>query len=515
MNMSARRFVAKAAMVALVRLDLPPGAPALSPLKRQATLGAVAEWGVAAVLILALALYAYLGRYARYLADDYATKVALGVRSFWAQQVAEYQRAGGRFAAEAAVDGAGLLNEFFVRLLPGLLLVLWVAAIAIAVKAVLPSIGRLASLIIAMGIVFTTLHITPSPFESLYWMTASLIYISPLILGTVFVALAASRHEPRRTTILAAGVVAFVAGGFNETYAALQLLMIGAALLATMVAVWPGLRRSRPLLISGCLGTLASLIAVGIAPGNAVRFRVVTGLLGTPRPSFVQLPGVAINFAMQFFNSVFFARWGALVTVGALVALISARTNPTVRMSARRGLPLVAYVAAVAIIAMVASFVPYAYVTGLMEGIYAQITPVFIGVCAVAVVGWSVGRYMRSLFGRQFATGRISQKWRPRIVAIAAVVTSCIVAATPVKSMATIWGERGAFHAYAATKDAQAALALAAATAGRPSVAVPPIPANLGLFSHQTILEMTSDPNWWINRDEAIYYGVGSITVHG
>jgi Family of unknown function (DUF6056) len=479
------------------------------------TLGAVAEWGVAAVLILTLALYAYLGRFARYLADDYAEKVALAVRGYWAQQVAEYQRQGGRFSAGAAMDAAALLNEFFVRLLPGLLLLLWVVAVTAAVKSIVPSIGRLASVTLALGIVFITLHITPSPFLSLYWMTASLIYIPPLVLGTAFVALVASRREPRWTRILAVGFVAFVAGGFNETYAGLQLIIIGSALLATQVAVWPGLRRSRGLLISGCLGTLASLIALGIAPGNAVRFRLTTGLLITPRPSFAQLPGVTIHFATQFFNNVFFARWGALLTVGALAALVGARINSTIRMSGSRGLLLVSYVAAVAIIAMVASFAPTAYVESLMQPSYGQITPVFIGVCAVAVAGWSVGRYVRSLFGRYVDDGRISQKWRPRTVAIATVVTSCLVAATPVKSMITIWGERGAFHAYAATKDAQAALARAAGAGGKPTVTVPPIPANLGLFSHLNNYEMSSDPSWWINRDEATYYGVGSITVHG
>jgi hypothetical protein len=501
--------------VGLAVLGIPTETPAMASPRRVMTPAAAADWGVAAVLIVTLAQYAYVGRFARYLADDYANKISVSVRGYWAQQVAEYLQHGGRFSAGGAIDAVALLSEFFVQLLPGLLLVVWTVAIMAAVRSLVPSISRLASVTVAMGLVFITLHITPNPFLSLYWMTGSLTYTVPLVLGTALVAMIASRRAPSWTTILAAGLLAFVAGGFNETYAGVQLIAIGSALLGALFAVWPVSRRSRTLLMSSCLGTLGALVVLVLSPGNALRFRETTALLLTPRPSLAQLPAVTINFAMQFVKSTFVANWGSLLTVGALLALIGARTDTSIRLNWSRGLLIVFYVAAVAMIAMVVSFAPTAYVESLMQPSYGEITPVFIGICAVAVAGWSLGKYVRTLLVNHIDEGRSSQKWKPRIVAIATVLTSCLVAAIPAKSSITIWGERGAFHAYAATKDAQAALARSAGQAGRPTVTVPPLPANLGLFSHLNNYELSPDPSWWINGDEALYYGVGSIRVRG
>ena len=97
-------------------------------------------------------------------------------------------------------------------------------------------------------------------------MTGSLTYVLPLVLGTALVAIITSRRALDWTTILAVGVLAFVAGGFNETYAGVQLIAIGSALLGSLVAVWHVSRRSRTLLISGCLGTFGALLAICFLP---------------------------------------------------------------------------------------------------------------------------------------------------------------------------------------------------------------------------------------------------------
>jgi hypothetical protein len=100
--------------------------------------------------------------------------------------------------------------------------------------------------------------------------------------------------------------------------------------------------------------------------------------------------------------------------------------------------------------------------------------------------------------------------------AIASVALACLIAAIPIHSAVTIWEETGALNFYAATKDAQAALARAAAAAGRSSVTVPiSATINLGVFSHPSTEEMLPDPKWWINVGEATYYGVGSISAQG
>ncbi|HVC40792.1 MAG TPA: hypothetical protein VND54_02325 [Candidatus Saccharimonadales bacterium] len=79
------------------------------------------------------------------------------------------------------------------------------------------------------------------------------------------------------------------------------------------------------------------------------------------------------------------------------------------------------------------------------------------------------------------------------------------------------WDDVGAISAYAATKDAQAALAQAAGAAGTGSVVVPATSAiaNLGVFNHSRYEEMLAGPDWWINKAEAAHYGAGSISARG
>ena len=482
---------------------------------RRASIGIAAERVVAVVLLLTVCVYAYLGRFSSYVADDYTLKNGLTARGYWGSQIWEYLHWSGRFAAIATLDAALSLNEFFSRLLPGLLLLLWVVAIAVALKAVVPTIGWLARVGLASGVVFTTVHITPSPFLSVYWMSGSLVYTAPLLLSTVFLALVASRRQAGRMRIVAAALVAFVAGGFNEAHALVQLIVLLFMLIATAHPAWPGLRRSRSVIVSGLVGSVLSLALLAAAPGNGARFNVITGIIGT-RPTFLELPGVTIGFALQFLKDVFLAHWGALLAMGGLAALVASRTPSPSRTSQSRGLMLLALVVVVAMAAFVASFAPTAYVEARIAPTYGQIVPVYVGVGAIAIVGWAVGKYVQSLFARYCEDGRMRPTWRSMTSAIASVALACLIAAIPIHSAVTIWEETGALNFYAATKDAQAALARAAAAAGRSSVTVPiSATTNLGVFSHPSTEEMLPDPKWWINVGEATYYGVGSISAQG
>jgi Family of unknown function (DUF6056) len=471
---------------------------------------------VAALFVVTVSAYAYLGRFTRYVADDYTLKNDLRARGFWASQTWEYLHWTGRFAYIAAVDAGLLLNEIFTRLLPAILLVLWVVALSVAVKALIPAIGRLPRITVALAIVMTTLDVTPSPFLSLYWMTGSLEYIAPLLLGTFFVALVASRRGSPALRIAAAGLLPFLAGGFNEAYAVAQLTVLVVTLLATWSLRWPGVRRLRSGVVSGCAGSVLSLVILGAAPGNGVRFGVITEIIGT-RPSFVALPGASIGFALQFLNDVLVANWGDLLAVGALVALLAARTPAREPVSARRGLFLVLLIVVGSLVALVASFVPAAFVEARMTPIYGQIVPVFIGICLIAVVGWGCGRYVQSALTQFVNHETRSPRWRPIAVATAAIGISSLAAVIPVHRLISIWEARNAISMYASVKDDQAALAQAAGPSSAQPVVVPSTitTANLGVFSHSSFEEMLPDPKWWINRGEAAYYGVGSISARG
>jgi hypothetical protein len=193
------------------------------------------------------------------------------------------------------------------------------------------------------------------------------------------------------------------------------------------------------------------------------------------------------------------------------------RTPSLSRTSPRRGLLQVLYVVGAAVVAIVGSFAPTAYVEARIAPIYGQIVPVFIGIGAVTVVAWACGRYIQASFERLADGPKASPMWRSIAPATASVALCGLIATVPIHTATSIWDSTGALNAYATTKDAQAALARAAGAAGQASVTVPSTStgASLGVFSHPSYEEMLPDPKWWINVGEATYYGVGAIRVQG
>jgi hypothetical protein len=408
---------------------------------------------------------------------------------------------------------AAELPDRFARLVPGILFVLWMAALVFALRGLIPSVSWLGRLLLASGVVVATIQFAPSPFMSFYFMTASVGYVAPLILGTAFVGLAASRRAPGLPRAFAAGLLAFIAGGFSETYTPAQLVAIAIALAVAFWGPSPAWRNARRPLIAGVVGSLVATGLLSAAPGNAVRYAAMTRLIG-PRPSLLQLPGATAHDALLFFRDVFVANWSlaaALVVLGALVAATSP-ARPAADMR-RASISLVLLMLAVSLV-IVASLVPAALIEAGLTTPYAQVVPTYVGVCGVAAIGWATGRYAGLLFDRY--RGHHSGRLPRRAITACAALVACGLAIEPAVAHAfAVWQNRGTLHAYAATKDLQAELARTAAAKGQSSATVPSVArlGDLGFFNHPIQWELAADPAYWINGDEAEFYGVGSISA--
>jgi hypothetical protein len=64
-------------------------------------------------------------------------------RGYWAQQIADYRLSDGHFVATALYTAGTLLNPIFVQVLPGVLIIAWVALLTLALRHVIPAAGRL------------------------------------------------------------------------------------------------------------------------------------------------------------------------------------------------------------------------------------------------------------------------------------------------------------------------------------------------------------------------------------
>jgi Family of unknown function (DUF6056) len=480
----------------------------------------VVEWAVAAVLSLVLAAYMLLGIFTRHVADDYAAALAVRERGFWAEQIAYYQQWSGRFTSEAAVTAAASLNEAFTRALPAILITCWIAVLMLALKQILPRLHRIARLLLALEIVYTTVHLTPSPFLSIYWMTGSLNYVLPLILATALLAIVVRREATGRGRGIAiavgAGIVAFVAGGTSETYVAGQTVALGLAVATATTPISTEFRRKLPVLAAGLGGSLAAFGVLAAAPGNAIRSAEILPSAG--RPSLLELPRLTIHYTREFFDALIPSHWPALLAVAVLAGLLGAQS--TARPSVRAAAIAACALTIGALITTACAIAPAVYEQRNLTPVYGQIVLLYVCVCAIAAVAWIGGQTTRTLVDRAWTSGDSTAQVRGVAIAAAALLAGAGLVIGPISTVTAIAREVPAIHAYAAAKDAQAAAAETARAEGKPSVVVPALPdvTKLGLFSHGPLGDLTSDPTFWINHDEAVYFGVramASSPAHG
>jgi Family of unknown function (DUF6056) len=476
----------------------------------------LAEWVMSAVLLSALVAYMLLGNFARYVADDYGIAVAVRLRGFWAQQIAAYQLSDGHFVATALYTAGTLLNPAFVRILPAVLIIAWVALVTLAQRHVVPSTGHLGRLLISAGIVYTTLQITPSPFLSFYWMTASLEFVVPLLVAAMLVWLISrpSRSGRRRMLIVALiGLLAFLAAGEAEIYTSAQCVALTAAVAIAMSRLSSSWRRKLPELGAALIGSLAGLAIELVSPGKALRSAIIARAAHVPRPSLLTLPAFTFGEMLHFLQGLLEAHWREMVVMALLAALIGMRSGALHRVVGKTALITVGIATFGAVVVLYAAMAPAALYYGALPPPWDQIIPVYMCVCALAALGWWSGRSLRAFIDLKWRRAKWSEWLRRGSAAGGSVIVSTIVVIGPIATLIAINHDLPAIQAYAATKDGEASAAAAAHAAGKASVTVPRLVMvnNLGIFSHTPYEDLMSDPHYWINEDEAAYYAIRSV----
>jgi len=480
--------------------------------------GVVVEAIIGVVLSLALLGFMLLGNYARYVADDYGTALAVRLRGFWAQQVAAYQLTDGHFMATALQTALAYVNPVVVRVLPGVLVVAWVVALLAALRHLIPEAGRLGRFVIAAGVVYTTLRVTPSPFLALYWMTASVAFVVPLILAALVVWLISrrsSRSRPGTAYLICIAVVALIASGEAEIYTVAAFM---ASTLAVVIALSGYFRswrvRLRPI-VAAWAGAVLGLGLEVASPGNALRSAAISKLVSVPRPSVVALPLFTFVRVAHFVHALVFQHWRGLLALALLVGLVAVRSGALPRLRPRAGLISAGLVAAGTTIVVWGAMAPAALEYGAAPPLYDQLVIVFACVLAVVASGWLAGRLLRGLVEEAGSWLRARSESRTLAARAATVMVAAVVVAGPIGTLAMMRHDLPAYRAYAAGKDAQTAALEAAHAAGRSSVTAPPLVnvESIGIFDHTPLEEAIADPTYWVNEDTAEYYGLQTMTV--
>ena len=137
-------------------------------------------YAVLLFMLSSLVLYAYLGTFTRYMADDYCSAAALKDNGFWGAQIHWWQAWSGRYSFTFIISIAELFGLGIVPILPTLILSFWVFGI---VWVCLPFLkqGKIsnpipAGIYIAVVVLWSTYRSVDDYPEIAFWQTGLLTY---------------------------------------------------------------------------------------------------------------------------------------------------------------------------------------------------------------------------------------------------------------------------------------------------------------------------------------------------
>lgn len=461
---------------------------------------------------IALLAYAYLGRFARYFADDYCLSGMLFQMGFWKAQVNLYTTWSPDFVRMFFISVSELFGYSFIRVWPFMTIMAFTLASIWMVREISKSLSlslpKWMITLLAELIVLFTLIGAPNQFQILYWRIGLVSYTVPMVsfpLLTGMLLFCARRTVPGRTPfacMLICWLIAFLGGGFAETYVALQTSMIGLALLFVLFLVSPPIRRNIIMLLSSALaGSLFSMFLIIVAPGNANRLALMP-----PRPDLFSLVYMSVTNAFLFMHAFLKANsFQAVILLSATLLVIyihfviyrrTLYICSTALVLTFFLAPVIAYILVVAVCA------PSAYAESSMPDGRVLVEAVFIMVLMIMVEGFLIGTSLSQLH-------QASGESVPVYLQLSSAMLMLGVLMYPLYDGYKTYKKIPEYHALSILWDKQDAQIRAARQAGEFIVVVE------GFNVPGDLPEFQTDPQNWVNQCAASYYDVDQIRVGG
>jgi Family of unknown function (DUF6056) len=456
-----------------------------------------------------LASYAFVGRYARYEADDFCTSLPPWTGNLWTVERTLYMQWTGRFSTVAGWWLIYQLPANWVPFIPALAISIWLLA-AYWMVGQLPSALGLGSsrgvrIVCAEALVALALVLNGGRGQTLYWVNGMVPYLLPLLLFTILVGLVcrvckrSGRRAESAVVVLFGFFVSFVAAGFSETYLVLQLCLGMIALLG--FSMRGGLEKWKAGMVAVSADILGTLTAAAIsfsAPGNQTRFNVSPGHEhGVPFYLLETLKADALLSVLVVVPLIL--AMGIAAGVPALLATDEVRakgSGPGVAIHVSRkwffcaGLstPAVIYVVLFPSVSSYASLPPARVLT----------VSQFVYVCGLVVWICVASRRVQSVKRGGAPTGHHSSLRGWTAVVIIAVVSALGAAAINLQQLP-------GWEAYASGWDARNVQVLRAKQSHLRDVVV------LRLRDPSGVLSAGPNPHFWVNVCTAEYYGLSSL----
>jgi hypothetical protein len=472
-----------------------------------------AWWLAVGLILLAvpIAAAAYVGTFSRYLADDFCTLGSLKDLGFLGSQAYWYMHWSGRFAFTFVVNLVEALGPWLVPILPAAHLVGLCLGIALAFRrwlgsSLAGSTGVAASTFGAL-VVYETIAGTPNLYQSLFWQTGVLTYVTPLVIGSFYAAWILKMSESGKVGpagLAFSGLAMGVAVGFSETVGSLIVAALAGSLVLVLALLPAGERRSvaAKLVVAGLTGGILGMLVVAAAPGNAVR----QGLLTPSSNVTVWLDETTRNayiFSVKTLKADPLRLLLALV-IPFLVTTVGSRSGPesgprAVSIARPLGFLILSPVLTFGLV--MACMAPTQYAMSSYPDGRILITAQFAVASGMAVWGAAAGRWLVA-FWPAVARSRPLLVW-----GAAGVLVIALLGVTSFRSTRAITAALPDTRDFAARSDERAAKVLEARAQGEASLAVASLTHMGGLG------EISSDSSNWINVCFAQAYGLKRVTA--
>jgi hypothetical protein len=465
---------------------------------------------------MALFLYAYLGIFSRYYADDFCISSAFFTSGFWRSQIGLYTGWSPGFTGTFIQISSEFFGRPAIQIWPALLIVLWILALTWAIlqaaKVTRLRVPASLGLLLAEAMVFFTILEAPQQYQAIYWRIGLVAYTLPLVFLAFLVGLIFNRLRKADTLRLSWGgsaacaALAFFAGGISITYVVLQTGLLALAFITVWLLIRPPFRRNSLVLLGGALvGSLVALLVVALAPGNAVRLAAMP-----PRPQLFSFIRMAVTNSMIFIyislKDNAFQNLLAVLVPMLITYTLYARDKglPKLRPSSLiLALLLIPIFSSLLVLAVCA---PSAYAeSSYPEGrvlIEARFITVFMMIAEGALIGMSLSQL--HLWAGEPA---------PFYIQLIMATVFLVVILYPLYDARKSYLEIPFYRQRAVTWDAHDAIIRASLQQGILDVNIKDSQAR-SFDEFSGLSDLTSDPTNWVNQCAADFYGLHHLTVN-
>lgn len=440
-------------------------------------------------LLIALFVFAYMGYYSRFIADDYCFALHFKQRPFLETLLVRYQGipGGNRFTNSFLFSLANALGGASgLRFFPAGMIAIWglgLTALGYSISYRWAYSLPLPPPFLASWLIFYALWQAPQRYQTLYWYTSSATHFAPLVFLFPLLAFLTRQTPPSPWWIHPLnGMLFFLLGGFSEPPTAMLIVAFTLVLLLTFTD--RRLMPWRPLLLWPLVGLSAAMLVMALAPANSLR-------MDAPPPLSLFLYRL-VRFPLDYI-------WDSLITqpvpsflsaFGILLVVLTAE-NLRVSFTLRKILLMALVLLVIMYLLIAASFAP---------SIYGQSYPVARARFTARVILTLTLILEGALFGMMLKSiPRLQRSLVPLLLLL-------LLAFYPLRAAVNMWqNELPRYQQRAAAWDARHAHILAQIAEGKKDILVEQ------LNGFEQVKELDSDPRHWVNRCAAAYYGVESI----